>query len=752
MKWIYKTLFLLLLTAGSGESYLMASSPGCYTLSATRDVKTNDNSIAISYKISVPEITGTKETDNCEFSIQGFGMEIDAGKPYLPKRTDYVEIPPGCAYRVSVENSDSIVLSCSIKATQPLIKDSDVSLSPEVEMGQYEGYLPDMVIESLSPQLYRDRSLVPVTVCPLRYSQETKSLVIYTQVGYKVDFEPQTHTRLISDSENVRHSVDETFENFVISVNDEENAIMKASSIGDKPSLRRAPDYLVLTTSGYESLLKTKFKPWKEKMGFNLHIVAADDWTPETIKSMVKSYYSRYPGLDYLLLFGNNKDLPAYSRYHNCYRKQYVTDYPYACMDGEDDLLADIYLGRIPVDNEAEAQTVIDNIINYEKNPPSDEDFYNTGVHVIDTSSVDVNKIRLFTGAATAISEYLSSNFDKTILDGKSPEGGFYVLYRGHGYIEGWGDPSFRISDIISLNNSNNLPFVFNLTCFSGQFGGVGSSAPYNITDCFAKELLTYSNGGCIVNYSSTAVGLTKLNEGLSKGIFNAIWPSPGIYMSSEDSFGNFYNGNHSRVRWAVYRAGQILEQAKKTLSQYFFEDNYENPWSHASETIHCFGDPTVMLYTEKPTQLMPVYSLSGSTSGFGNDITCVYRASLSGDIYLSNGSSSGATGYTLIAATAHNRIPYIPNLITPINDIPSYEVSVSFANSETLTINIDSKNSDTSISEVFVYDVVGNKKTVPCSPITNGIVINLGILTKGIYIVVISTTDGQITTKPITK
>ena len=51
-------------------------------------------------------------------------------------------------------------------------------------------------------------------------------------------------------------------------------------------------------------------------------------------------------------------------------------------MDGNDDILPDILLGRISVNTVAEAETIIQKIINYEQNPPSLESFYSKAMVV----------------------------------------------------------------------------------------------------------------------------------------------------------------------------------------------------------------------------------------------------------------------------------------------------------------------------------------------------------------------------------
>lgn len=86
-------------------------------------------------------------------------------------------------------------------------------------------------------------------------------------------------------------------------------------------------------------------------IGLRCAYPVAGDWTPEHIKSAVKEVYRSAPSLYYLLIVGDHDDVPAEDMARTIVNQddgnsyQYVTDYYYGCMDGEDDVLVDLYRG-----------------------------------------------------------------------------------------------------------------------------------------------------------------------------------------------------------------------------------------------------------------------------------------------------------------------------------------------------------------------------------------------------------------------
>jgi hypothetical protein len=135
-------------------------------------------------------------------------------------------------------------------------------------------------------------------------------------------------------------------------------------------------------------------------------------------------------------------------------------------VDFDGDGLPNIYLGRLSVRTEADAQAVVDKIVSY--TPPATKK-----VLVV----VDVNDPTFsFADAAIAVRHtippaYAVQNFD---IEWPADRSGLFsalnsspsiVNYIGHGSIEGWSNTSILMSeDVASFSQSGSTPFYVMMT------------------------------------------------------------------------------------------------------------------------------------------------------------------------------------------------------------------------------------------------------------------------------------------------
>lgn len=120
---------------------------------------------------------------------------------------------------------------------------------------------------------------------------------------------------------------------------------------------------MIISTSKFKTSVE-KLASWKRLLGFDVRIVLNDSWTSSSVKEEVKKQYNSNSNLYYLLIVGDNADVPGQS---SSLMNTHVTDFYYSCMDGDNDLTPDLLFGRLPVATASEANVVVDKIINYEK-------------------------------------------------------------------------------------------------------------------------------------------------------------------------------------------------------------------------------------------------------------------------------------------------------------------------------------------------------------------------------------------------
>lgn len=421
--------------------------------------------------------------------------------------------------------------------------------------------------------------------------------------------------------------------------------------------VRSNDTYLIICTPTLRSTAK-KLAEWKKAIGFNAIVDCKNVWTTSTITAEVQNFYSKpNKGTMYCLLFGDMNAIPAISKTAtiNNQSSPYLTDCPYFCLNGTD-AIPEVKYARIPCNTLTEANIVVNKIINYEKNPPTVSSYYNTGINIatyqdwidedlLDPDAQDGDKPNGYEDVRHSetvyevgkyLETYAAKNINKAyILDGsennaldiwhwsklfsygmlvpndvhiscfhhdydadKFPlwlnSGAFYVLYRGHGSTTEFSGTGIGLGTFANASNGNKLPFCFDLCCYNG----------WNMGNTLPKTMLVNQNGGAIGCLACTSTSISNLNDGLAHGIFNALWPNPGItsdFRYTPDKYDgdvicNKYIPNSSSKTYEIFEA---VQQGFFRSEQIFPTMTNENRLQR--ERYHIFGDPAQILYTTNP-------------------------------------------------------------------------------------------------------------------------------------------------------
>ena len=656
--------------------------------------------------------------------ISGCGHSVVPGEPDVPVRWDSFALPEGCAsFTVSVLESACVDVPLRLspaRAPQPEGKESP-AVVPDI--APYEGWFPREVVETGEVRVYRGRSVAEVGVYPVRYDWKNGVVRACSKIVYRVTF---GEGGLRSAPEG-RIAPDDSFlDNTTLNGNVGAAGYEMFRSAGDTGSAGK--DYLILSTPEFEEAVR-RLADWKRTLGFGVHTRLRGDWTPERIKSAVKEVYRSAPSLYYLLIVGDHDDVPAEDMARTivnnkgyAFDYRYVTDYYYGCVDGEGDVLADLYRGRLPVSTAMEAVTVVDKIIRYERNPVRDAAFYDMGLHCAYFEDCfpdgtdgpgDGIEDKRFTLTSEEVRNYMLSkgktvnrvyfaydyNYSETdnyppptfwnkgefawgdsipvelqrpyfAWDGDSAdivryidEGAFYVLYRGHGTDSTWVQPHFTGDNILSLANGDRLPVVFSINCETGSF---------HEDDCFAEVFLRKKGGGAVAVYAATEKSWPGYNDAMVIGMFDAIWPDPGVDSKLYNFLG--MTTSPSRLRETT-RLGEILDQGLRRM-----EETWGQSWKGNSistqftrEIFHCFGDPGMRIYTDTPTEFKKlsitcdVYKVRVDLGSEAGDIA--FYDKLTEEIRFYTGRSaeySGDPRHVRVCVSGHNKIPFIGYPVCP--------------------------------------------------------------------------------------
>jgi len=381
----------------------------------------------------------------------------------------------------------------------------------------------------------------------------------------------------------------------------------------DLKGISTYPDYVIITADNYLTQARNLADYREQQDGFTTLVVTQDQIInefsggindPAAIRDYLKFHYDRALSngeepLKYVLLFGDTtfdykgiienghtNYVMTYQSEESLHRTEsYATDDFFAFLDdteGEMDVngsgvtpsnyLLDIGVGRIPAQNQSEANIAVQKIKTYEDPETqgdwqnlftfaADDDYpdveLNRDLHVLNADEtanlmdiyepgVRLNKIYQFafnqeiTGAGRRI-----PGASRAFIDAFN-QGTLVMNYSGHGNEQTLSDEQLFVSESIpNLTNSDKLAVLVTATCQFGRYDDIDEQSG-------AEKLLFTENGGVISAFTTTRVVYT--GAGISSrnnfGL-NVVLSQKMVERTSNDS---------------GLRFGDILMNTKNTL------------------------------------------------------------------------------------------------------------------------------------------------------------------------------------------
>jgi hypothetical protein len=636
----------------------------------------------------------------------------DIGSPMLPKLSVKLLIPPGAtAKSVEIISSKKIGIpgEFNIIPVQRPVKISSTEppefVQPHPDLyNSDEPYPGKLVSEAIHNGTKCGYRIASFSIYPMQYMPSKKQLVLYKNMHIKLNYEEGKHP--------IRKVTEKQKEVFCESV---KHLVMNKQEIERfSPPLRTSYNgSRTLPSGNYEYVLiaseddSSYFSPltyWKNKKGVPAKIVTteyiysnysgAND--QERIKKFIDDANTTW-GAIWFALGGDVGWVP----YRGCYgyvetspptedygipceryfedldnNWNYTSDSKYGYTNdgpwgGDIDMYADVYVGRIPVDNSSEAQRVVNNILQYEKNPPSGY----------------LEKIVYF-------SEYLfgdkyGMNICEDLIVPKIPSGWTHTKRYNE---KGW-----YSSDDQAVGDMNN-GYGFNMVASHGDWNMVmaGQSSAKNITVSDLSNLLQSGDkrgihtGICCISGAfdqGTCYAEQLLNDVYAKvvaSMFNSRygWGNTGTaYAGSaefcEDLFDKIFNEN-------VFNIGQALAETRDNyVSQAGSYSGWDGVYRWCLFEYNLLGDPEMPVWTEEPIPLSATHAsvvptgpsifdvnvTDGSKAPVNNALVCL-RCDTETSMYVTGyTNSSGDVSLSInpsidgdimrVTATKHNYLPY---------------------------------------------------------------------------------------------
>lgn len=605
--------------------------------------------------------------------IPGFFENSSPGEYIYPSRTINYRISEGSYPYVAIRNHEYLEYPLTLDvASDPIPDTANHSTKTPVAIST-NGFEPANIINPDSHlHFYRGNAFLPITISPVQYDSQSHIARICTTLTYVVAEVNDMHksvSQFPSEISKANIMPDDSFmEEFTLPVKLNENE--KEFKTGDDtlggvilPEMTQET-YLILTTSALRPAAD-KLALWKKMLGYDVityNNISTQPWTQESIKQRIKTIYLQHPNLTYVLLIGDSATVPGIKRQVPLSPltspEFYYTDFPYSCLDGEDDDTSDVNIGRIPASTLQEAMNAVKKTIEYEMHPNMDVSFYNSAVHISNFEEKNPNSItidgreielkgeedRMFVYTSEEIRKKLSQNCKinvQRLYTAKTPttnpaywsrtfvsreslksipdelkrpnfkweakvsdyeeainKGVLYLLYRGHGSVTSWNTPvNFSSSNVLqNLTNTGCYPLLFSITCNTGA---------YNLDPmCLSKAFLVAPESGAAGAICASSKSYSGPNDILTGALFRAIWPQSNIEIFPYDIV--LANSNaatkdlfNQTSNTAKHNLGKILNFGLQATSQCYNPNNFYRVMTNG--LFHVFGDPSLEINTQKP-------------------------------------------------------------------------------------------------------------------------------------------------------
>ncbi len=619
----------------------------------------NSNSIELDISINMIEIVDFEPIPGKKICrIPGFQINSTPELPQYPVLILKYNIPSVDNCEVEITTQYYEYLTVEIAPGTEVLTASDQKGHTILPIKEYEGFYPNCIAKQNTIQYYKGLPIHYFSITPVSYNDDNKQAKITCRFKVKIIFEKN-----VEDLEEYRSDV--------FKANRRQEMLSQCDMIDWNQeeyipvTSQRTQDILLIVNSvgmNYGSESIQKYVEWKNQLGFKVHVVGDKfQWTVDELQALITEKYYELDNLKYVLLMGWYSQLPGvpFEPYllategHYWPHNNNPSYTAYSLINGYDDFTPKFAVGRLHPLNVEQADSIINKIIEYEKNPVTDPFFYSNAflVSQFEPEGVELNKTTPSTYDKEDLGfiQWLERVRPILVDNGVNAK----RIYKRHSILESAGIYPFRWTSSTDVNiRESNIPgftyptpyeqyvpvsiqypnFKWDGTVsdiqeslrsgsFLGIYYGHGSNTglesfykfgrnEYIAAKSGSKPSLIFSIScstgdntweGSLANYLSREehgpIGMFASadysqipgNQYLLYGLVHALWPN---YISP-GGFSYFKN------RKISYRLGDILNSGMD-----FSIDNIPDfrQKMHHRLTYTCFGDPSIDIYTETPT------------------------------------------------------------------------------------------------------------------------------------------------------
>ena len=391
--------------------------------SVTIEKSTDEHILEKSFDIpSIDQFQIISYPSGQRIEIEGYDYINEPGKPMLLSKNIMIALPPGakvCSLdfkgtgNIQLPGEYKIIPSSHIMPFDDSNKECIEDLKNTWQQNYDEIYLSDDFYplepgKMISSGTLRKYSYVSLAIYPFRYQPKPGNLFSYDAITICIKYllpsedstEYQNIERLKWDTVADTHA-SELFVNY-----DEIKDLYQPQ--GCNPLSKDAYDLVILTTNNLDdAITSSNYVNWKTALGYSIKTVYLSDSEitgqsgvdlAEQIRNFLREYYAEW-GIEYVLIVGDYETIPMRYCYPDPNNHQNTagtpggiggdvpTDYYYADLSSADedswdsdqdgyhgeyghdnpDFLAEVYIGRIPVNDHEKITYALDKIVAFEQ-------------------------------------------------------------------------------------------------------------------------------------------------------------------------------------------------------------------------------------------------------------------------------------------------------------------------------------------------------------------------------------------------
>jgi hypothetical protein len=633
-------------------------------------VKGTRKSVEITYDVfALLKDTVTKgEAAYNRLFISGCAPSPEPGKPEMPVKTVFIEIPKNYGFTISVKRGKQLTLQdiTVVPAQERPMDFKGLPNLPEpafvIDTDTYrtDSFFPDKNLLSSRVIRLRGHDLLALRFAPLQFNPVTKTLLATSSLQITVELAPEGKAKKAAPGMLSHTAFDAVHRGGLFS--------FAADSAGaGEPSRSHRPEkYMVLLNDRFSDNATLKeFMAWKRRKGYDVvpvktsEIPAAKPGAPsdkEIVSFMRALAPENYPA--YLLIIGDQKQDTGVQGYFFSTKFGGYSDLYFACRDSQD-YLPDLFYGRLPASSPEELDLMLEKVLAMDRHPPADG-MYNkilvSGQIQDGTAKEKPDQVadRLFCETADAVACYFESHpgyactramvnpgnmpatgqwnaegllwsgepigerVSRTFIPSKEAvsrvtraisNGVALVQHRDHGFELGWGDPLWFLPHLAQLANGELRPLVFSINCLTGRYNNENQyRAPYDAYNgkTFAKSLLLHPNGGAYGVIAAVDVSFSWYNDYLVHGFYSAFFQDYLSYHNTSET-PNWSKDLSAPLLFQAGKAkrlGEILNSGKLYLYDHLEGEQVEQTFL----LFHLFGDPEAFLQWQRPEAQHPSF------------------------------------------------------------------------------------------------------------------------------------------------